>query len=106
LAGKAGIHHTGDLSAFRKKISGLDKQSVKYLPPYRLNIFSNSTTFLDIRWRKPQLKRAGSFIVAVAGQRNIKSQEEIEEIERAVDVTSDMHLAAMHYARAGMTKRR
>ncbi len=104
LAGKAGIHHTGDLSAFRKKISGLDKQSVKYLPPYRAEHFLKLNDFLGYSVAEATAKASREFIVAVAGQRNIKSQEEIEEIERAVDVTSDMHLAAMHYARAGMTE--
>ena len=41
--------------------------------------------------------------MAVANQRNIKSDEEIIELKKAVDVTADMHLA--HALRtAGMTE--
>jgi Xaa-Pro aminopeptidase len=42
------------------------------------------------------------FIRAVAEQRAVKSAEEIAEIERAVDLTIDMHLAGMRMARPGM----
>jgi len=41
-------------------------------------------------------------ITAVGEQRNIKSNEEIEQLEQAVSVTSDMHTAAMRLARPGM----
>ena len=43
-------------------------------------------------------------ITAIANQRNIKSEQEIIELEKAVNVTVDMHLAAMRYAREGMTE--
>jgi Xaa-Pro aminopeptidase len=44
------------------------------------------------------------FITAVVEQRNTKSEEEIAEIERAVDITADMHIAAMKMARPGITE--
>ena len=44
------------------------------------------------------------FIRAVVEMRAVKSAEEIEEIEKAVDVSADMHLAGMRLARAGMTE--
>jgi len=34
--------------------------------------------------------------------RAVKSADEVAEIERAVDTSVDMHLAAMHIARPGM----
>ncbi|MEA5127463.1 MAG: aminopeptidase P family protein [Proteiniphilum sp.] len=104
LAGKAGIHHTGDLSAFRKKIASFDKQSVKYLPPYRGEHFLKLKDFFGYDVEEATAKASKELIVAIADQRIIKSQEEIEEIEKAVDVTADMHFAAMHFARAGMTE--
>lgn len=104
LAGKAGIYHTGDLSAFRKKIASFDKQSVKYLPPYRGEHFLKLKDFLGYDVEEATAKASKELIVAIADQRIIKSQEEIEEIEKAVDVTADMHFAAMHCARAGMTE--
>jgi Xaa-Pro aminopeptidase len=35
-------------------------------------------------------------------QRNIKTSEEIEELEKAVDITAQMHIAAMQHTRPGM----
>ena len=43
-------------------------------------------------------------ITAVGEQRNKKSAEEIEQLEQVVSVTSDMHTAAMQFARPGMTE--
>ena len=42
------------------------------------------------------------FIRAIVAQRNIKTDEEIAEIEKACNVTADMHLAAMKFIRPGM----
>lgn len=42
------------------------------------------------------------FIKSVVKQRNYKSAEEIEEIERACNVTADMHLAAYRGLKIGM----
>jgi Xaa-Pro aminopeptidase len=42
------------------------------------------------------------FIRAVVNQRNYKSAEEILEIEKACDVTADMHIKAMQMLRPGM----
>jgi Xaa-Pro aminopeptidase len=51
---------------------------------------------------------ANSFSVdlvkAVVSQREIKTEEEIVQIHQAVNVTVDMHVAAMIYAKAGMTE--
>ncbi|MEA4918084.1 aminopeptidase P family protein [Proteiniphilum sp.] len=104
LAEKAGIRYTDDLTAFRKKIAGFDRQSVKYLPPYRGEHFLKLNDFLGYSVAETTAKASRELIVAIADQRNIKSEEEIEEIERAIDVTADMHFAAMHYACAGMTE--
>jgi len=104
LAEQAGIRHTGNLSEFRTKIAGFDHPSVRYLPPYRPEHILKLNDFLGYSVEEASAKASRDFIVAVANQRNIKSKEEIEEIEKAVDVTADMHFAAMHYARAGMTE--
>lgn len=52
----------------------------------------------------PPARQEGSvpFIRAVVAQRNYKSAEEIAEIEKACDVTADMHITAMKVLRPGM----
>lgn len=49
-------------------------------------------------------KQEGSipFIRAVVSQRNHKTAEEIVEIEKACDITADMHITAMKVLRPGM----
>lgn len=75
-------------------------QTVHYLPPYRAEHKLKLTDCLGI----PPARQEGSvpFIRAVVAQRNYKSAEEIEEIEKACDVTADMHITATKVLRPGM----
>ena len=41
-------------------------------------------------------------VKAIVAQREIKSEEEIREIDKAVEISADMHLAAMRITRPGM----
>lgn len=75
-------------------------QTVHYLPPYR---GEHKLQLLDLLGVMPGAEKPSvDFIRAVVDQRNHKSAEEIVEIERAVDVTADMHAAAMRAIRPGM----
>ncbi len=75
-------------------------QTIHYLPPYRAEHRLKLMEWLGI----PPARQEGSvpFIRAVVAQRNYKSAEEIAEIEKACDITADMHLAAMKVLRPGM----
>jgi len=77
-------------------------RKIHYLPPYRPE---HQVKLFDLLNVKPSQANAGQsidFVKAVVNQRNYKSQEEIVLIEDAVNITADMHLAAMKMARAGM----
>lgn len=75
-------------------------KAIYYLPPYRAEHKLKLVDLLGI----PLSYLAGStpFIRAVISQRNYKSAEEIVEIEKACDVTADMHITAMKVLRPGM----
>ncbi len=75
-------------------------QAIHYLPPYRAEHKLKLMDLLGI----PVARQEASvpFIRAVVAQRNHKSAEEIAEIEKACDVTADMHITAMKVLRAGM----
>ena len=75
-------------------------KAVHYLPPYRPEHKLKLMDWLGI----PPTRQEGSvpFIRAVITQRNYKSAEEILEIEKACDVTADMHITAMKVLRPGM----
>ena len=75
-------------------------KTVHYLPPYRAEHKLKLMDWLGI----PPARQEGSvpFIRAIVAQRNYKSDEEIAEIEKACNVTADMHIAATKFLRPGM----
>ncbi len=75
-------------------------QTIHYLPPYRSEHKLKLMDLLGL----PVKQQEGSvpFIRAIVSQRNYKTAEEIVEIEKACDITADMHIAAMKMLRPGM----
>ena len=75
-------------------------QTIHYLPPYRAEHRIKLNEWLGL----PIARQEGSvpFIRGVVAQRNYKTAEEIEEIERACNVTADMHIAAIKAVRPGL----
>ena len=77
-------------------------RTVHYLPPYRAD---NTILLHGLLGSSPNAVADGAsldFIRAVIDQRSIKSDEEIAELDRAVDTSVDMHTAAIKMARPGM----
>lgn len=99
---KIGVSHTmpsADIRVYLKK--ALDKgQTVHYLPPYRAEHKLKLSEWLDLK--VPQQQGSVPFIRAVVNQRIYKSAEEIVEIEKACNITADMHMTAMRCAQIGM----
>jgi len=81
--------------------SALEKgQKIHFLPTYRPE---HKLKLMNLLGYLPKPEDASvSFIRAVVNQRNYKSAEEIEEIEKACNVTADMHIKAMQMLRPGM----
>lgn len=104
LASSVGVEKTGTIAQFTDKVNGYPKGTVHYLPPYRPEHQIKLMQFLGISPAESQAKASIPFITAVGEQRNIKSEEEIKEIDHAVSVTTEMHLAAMRYAKPGMNE--
>lgn len=103
---KAGITETlplNDLKLYINKAAGQSRK-IHFLPPYRddIRIMLHKLLSIDIDSIKTSVSI--EMIKAVANQRNIKAREEIDELDRAVDVTVDMHLAAMKMIRPGLTE--
>ena len=82
------------------KVATQKGQIVHFLPPYRAEHRLKLMNWLGLSLAAQ--KASVSFIRAVINLRNYKSAEEIVEIEKACDVTSDMHLTAMRILRPGM----
>jgi Xaa-Pro aminopeptidase len=75
---------------------------VRYLPPYRPE---NKLKLFDLLGVHPGRQHDGAsvdLVRAIVEMRVIKSPEEVAEVEKAVDTSVDMHLAAMRMVRPGM----
>ena len=75
-------------------------QPLRYLPTYRPEHRIKLLSLLGIMPGAEQ--PSVEFIKAVVNMRNYKSDEEIAEIERACNVTADMHLRSLQMVRPGM----
>jgi len=80
------------------------RKTIHFLPPYRPENKIKLLRFLNVRPDQINVNASPELVKAVISQREIKSVEEISEIEKAVDLSVDMHLAAMKIARPGMTE--
>lgn len=101
-AQRVGIDSTqpaADLKAYLEKAIAKG-QTIHYLPTYRAEHRLKLFHLLNIKPGEEQ--PSISFIKGVVNLRNYKTDEEITEIERACDVTAEMHLAAMRCLRIGM----
>lgn len=103
-AQQAGIENTGsirDFDLFLQKALN-QKRKIHLLPPYRAENKIKLFQWLGIKPEHTRESASTELIKAVVAQRQIKSKEELFEIEKAVDTTVDMHVAAMRMVRPGM----
>ncbi len=77
-------------------------RTIHFLPPYRPEHYLKISDHTHISVKEIQDKVSVELIKAVVSQREIKSQEEIAIIDKAVNLTGEMHLNAMTTAKAGM----
>ncbi|MBP7613263.1 MAG: aminopeptidase P N-terminal domain-containing protein, partial [Paludibacter sp.] len=81
--------------------AALRGMEIHFLPPYRAEHKLQLQALLGLQPEQFAAKSSVKLIRAVVSQREIKTAEEIAEIERAVDLSVDMHVAAMQMARPG-----
>ena len=99
--GISDILPSDQLNAYLRK--AVEKgRDVHFLPPYRPENRIKLFNLLDIHPDQTPEKASLPLVKAVVAQREIKSEEEIAEIERAVDVSVDMHVEAIRMVRPGM----
>jgi Xaa-Pro aminopeptidase len=103
---KAGIENTGPLAALDELIQKAKNQNrpMHFLPPYRPENKIKLFNLLDVNPLKAQEAASVDLLQAVVNLRNIKFDEEIAEIEKAVNISVDMHLAAMRTVKPGITE--
>jgi Xaa-Pro aminopeptidase len=104
LASRAGVSHTepaAGLEAYLRTAQALGRK-IHFLPPYRAENKIKLLRILGIPLEEQKAQASIELIRAVVEMRMIKSAEEVAEIESAVDVSVDMHLAALQMARPGV----
>lgn len=79
-------------------------KDIHFLPPYRPENKIKLLRLLNIRPDQVNINASSDLVRAVISLREIKSPEEIAETDAAVDLSVDMHVAAMQMARPGMTE--
>lgn len=99
-----GIENTGSMSQMLDTLKAAKQKGrqIHFLPAYRPEHNIKLYNWLEIPINETNKHASVELIVAVGEQRNIKSAEEIEQMEQAASITSDMHHAAMRFAKPGM----
>ena len=102
LALQAGVKETAPAAALEPLLRKAAGRTIRYLPPYRPEHRLKLSRLLGLPLDVLDEKASLEFTKAVIDMRAIKDEEEIVELDKAVDVTVDMHLAAMKMARPGV----
>ncbi len=79
-------------------------QPLHFLPLYRSENKIKLHDLIGISPREIAPQSSLKLIKAIINQREFKTDEEIAQLQQAVDVSVDMHVAAMKFAKPGMTE--
>ncbi|QES90853.1 aminopeptidase P family protein [Rhizosphaericola mali] len=103
-AAKAGIidvRPTKDLQNYLDKASN-SGNTIHYLPPYRDEHILKLQQWLHISPKEAAAKPSVELIKAVVSMRSYKQPEEIVEIDKAVDISTEMHETFMKLTKPGL----
>jgi len=107
IAAQTGISKVAE----SKSLVGLIKkaltsgQIVHYLPAYRSDSFIKLSEALEISVEQVREGASVKLIKAVIAQRAYKSELEVSEIDKAVNISNEMHMAAIRYSRENVTEK-
>lgn len=102
-AGVKNIQPSQDLPKYLKQAQEKGR-TIHFLPPYRAEHRLKLYAWLNIPPMEADPHTSEDFIKSVVNQRNYKSEEEIQEIEKAVNTSVKMHVEAMKMVRPGMNE--
>lgn len=104
LAGAVGVQNSASIAQLQRLLKqALDKgQQIHILPPYRPENKIKLSAWLNTTLDGIAQFVSVPFIKAIVRQREIKEAIELEEMDRACDISGDMHMAVIKNAKAGM----
>lgn len=80
------------------------KRRIHFLPPYRADIKIQIFDLLGIHPNQQKESASMDLIKAIVKMRSVKTDEEVEELERAAAIGYKMHTTAMKMCRPGITE--
>lgn len=102
LAASVGVENSGSLDDLQRFVDGKKCCShFHYLPPYRADNVRQISQLLGYKYDHVTRYASMPLIMACVKQRSIKSDEEIQEIEKAIATAYNMHVGAMKLAMPG-----
>ena len=107
LAAQVGVSDSAPMAALRTICNEAlrQKRTIHFLPPYRYDIKLQIFDLLGIHPNQQKESASMELIQAVVKMRSFKTQEEIEEMERAAEISYKMHTTAMKLIRPGVTEK-
>lgn len=104
FAKDVGVENFIEMSEFNSFAKSLleEKRELLFLPQYRAESIMQLSKYFNIDPFNFNEVASEKLIKAIIEQRNIKSDLEVAEIEKAVNVTREMHLEAMKVVKPGM----
>jgi len=104
---EVGVRETAGLDKLQTALEQAVQQGrdIHFLPQYRARNTLKIAELLDISPLRVQEHVSETLIRAVVAQRSIKSEQEIREIESALDISYEMQTAAMKMSKPGLYER-
>ena len=106
LGAEVGVANSAPMSSLKTMVdkTKAEGKTVHYLPPYRHDTMIQISDLLGMHPLKTREMASLKLIKAVVDMRAVKSDEEVEEIERAMEIGYDMHMTAMRACAPGVTE--
>ncbi|MBP5691857.1 MAG: aminopeptidase P family protein [Bacteroidaceae bacterium] len=107
LAAECGIENSAPFGKLAEMVAAARKsgREVHFLPPYRHDHMILLSDLLGIHPLQTRAAASVKLIKAVVSMRSVKSEAEIEEIERAMAIGYQMHTGAMKACKPGVTEK-
>jgi len=108
FAGEAGMEHFEPIGRLAEVLVEVRKQGVDvhYLPPYRALNRAKLAELLDLPLAMVDQGVSDDLVKAVVAQRDVKSPDEITQMEYAIGCSALMYRTAMNVCQPGLTEAR
>ena len=107
LAAQVGVAHSAPMAQLKTLCDEARQKgrTIHFLPPYRHDIKIQIMDLLGLHPSEQKKAASMKLIMAVVKMRSAKTEEEIEELERAAEIGFMMHTTAMRLIKPGVTEK-